>query len=289
MAASVLFDAPGPRTRARHRVYTMISAVVLAAIMALVIWQLWRKDQFAYQYWEPFVTPSIITVLVKALGQTLSAAAVAIVGALVFGVLLGPAKLSEHRTIRWPAWTVVEFFRAVPLLMLIIATWYALGAKPGAPAYWSLVVGLVLYNGAVLAEIFRAGINAVPKGQSEAAYALGMRKSMVLRIILLPQAVKIMLPAIISQTIVCLKDTSLGYAILAPGLTYAGKEIFTTFRNTIQTAVVVATIYILCNLVLSWLATRAQRRFAGEKSLDIVGGIVQSQPMGTGPTGTGVK
>lgn len=280
MAASVLFDAPGPRTRARHRLYTAISSVILAGIVGLVIWQLWRKDQFAYKYWEPFVTPNIVELLVKGLGKTLLAAVVAIAGALVWGVVFGVAKISEHRVLRWPAWTVVEFFRAVPLLMLIISTWFFIGPEPGPHAYWALVIGLVLYNGAVFAEIFRAGINAVDRGQSEAAYALGMRKTMVMRLILIPQAVKIMLPAFISQTIVALKDTSLGYAILAPGLTYEGKIIFGTFRNTIQTALVIAAIYILVNLVLSWLATKAQRRFAGEHKLDIVGGVVQSQPRG---------
>ncbi|KAA1398147.1 amino acid ABC transporter permease [Aeromicrobium ginsengisoli] len=280
MAASVLFDAPGPRTRSRHRVYTAISSVILAGIVGLVIWQLWRKDQFAYTYWEPFVTPNIVELLVKGLGKTLLAAVVAIAGALVWGVVFGVAKLSEHRVLRWPAWTVVEFFRAVPLLMLIISTWFFIGPEPGPHAYWALVIGLVLYNGAVFAEIFRAGINAVDRGQSEAAYALGMRKTMVMRLILVPQAIKIMLPAFISQTIVALKDTSLGYAILAPGLTYEGKIIFGTFRNTIQTAVVIAAIYILVNLMLSWLATKAQRRFAGEHKLDIVGGVVQRQPGG---------
>jgi glutamate transport system permease protein len=130
-----------------------------------------------------------------------------------------------------------------------------------------VVVGLWLYNGSVLAEIFRAGINALPKGQSEAAYALGLRKTAVMKLILLPQAVKIMLPAIISQSIVALKDTSLGYAVLAPGLTYAGKQVYGEFQNIIQTALVMAAAYILCNLLLTWLATWAQRRFAGEKKI----------------------
>ena len=287
MAASVLFDAPGPKTIARHRLYTAISAVFLFAIVGGIVWQLERKGQFAYALWEPFVTPNIIQLLLEALGRTLQAAVFAIAGALVMGVVLGAGKLSDHHLLRWPSWLIVEFFRAVPLLMLIIATWYYLGAQPGAQAFLALVVGLILYNGAVFAEIFRAGINAVPKGQSEAAYAIGMRKSMVMRIVLIPQAVKIMLPALISQAIVALKDTTLGYAVLAPGLTYAGKEIFRTFNNTIQTAFVLALIYIVLNLLLSMLATWAQKRFAGEKQIEvpIVGGIVQSQPMGTGPTG----
>ncbi len=282
MAASVLFDAPGPKTRARYRIYTVVSAVVLAGILGLIVWQLERKGQFAYELWEPFVTPKILNVILEGLLKTLQAAVFAIIGALIFGVVFGVGKLSDHRIPRWISWVVVEFFRAVPLLMLIVATWFAIGPQSGANAFQALVLGLILYNGAVFAEIFRAGINAVPKGQAEAAYAIGMRKSMVMRIILIPQAVKIMLPALISQAIVALKDTSLGYAVLAPGLTYAGKQIFGTFRNTIQTAFVMALIYIVLNLLLSMLATWAQKKFVGEKELDVdaVGGILPKQPGG---------
>ncbi len=282
MAASVLFDAPGPKTRARHRLYAVVSGIILAGLVGLLIWQLERKGQFAYDLWEPFVTPKIMNVILEATLKTLQAAVFAIAGALVFGVIFGVGKLSDHRAPRWFSWLVVEFFRAVPLLMVIIATWYAIGPQPGANAFQALVLGLILYNGAVFAEIFRAGINAVPKGQAEAAYAIGMGKSMVMRIILIPQAVKIMLPSLISQAIVALKDTSLGYAVLAPGLTYAVKEISGTFRNTIQTALVIALIYIVLNLLLTMLATWAQKRFAGEKTLTIepVGGIVPSQPGG---------
>ncbi len=287
MAGSVLFDAPGPKTVARHRLYTGISAIGLLAILGLIIFQLWRKDQFAYALWEPFVTPKIIQFMLEGVSKTLQAAVFAIAGALALGALLGVGKLSDHRLLRWPAWIVVEFFRATPLLLVIIASWFFIfGAKPGTAAFLALVTGLVLYNGAVFAEIFRAGINAVPKGQSEAAYAVGMRKTLVMRLILIPQAVKIMLPALISQAIVALKDTSLGYAITAPGLTIAGKQVFGTFRNTLQTAFVVALIYITLNLLLTWLATWAQKRYVGEKSLDVVGGVVQSAP-DAGGSGTG--
>ena len=120
---------------------------------------------------------------------------------------------------------VVEFFRAVPVLLMMIFIFLTFGAgEGGIGSYWSVVIALTLYNGAVLAEVFRAGILAVPRGQAEAAYAIGMRKTQVMRQILLPQAVKIMLPAIISQCVVALKDTSLGYVILAPGLTQVGKR-----------------------------------------------------------------
>ncbi|MGB0101440.1 MAG: amino acid ABC transporter permease, partial [Nocardioides sp.] len=175
---------------------------------------------------------------------------------------LAVGKLSEHRVLRLPSWMVVEFFRAVPLLLLII---FLFLGPVRLSSYWSVVIGLTLYNGAVLAEIFRAGIQAVPRGQVEAAYALGLRKTQVMVQIQLPQAIKIMIPAIISQCVVALKDTSLGYYVLAPGLTTVGRQIWTEFSNQFQTLVVIAGIYIACNLVLSALAMWAQRRLVGEK------------------------
>ena len=269
MASSVLFDAPGPKTQARYRLYAVISTIALAAIGAVIVWRLWVAGQFDPDLWEPFVTPYIINALLEGLAQTLLMAVVAVLGAVVLGFVFGIAKLSDHLALRWPAWLVVEFFRAVPLFMMILGIWFLLGAQPGWKAYWAVVLGLWLYNGSVIAEITRAGIGALPKGQSEAAYALGMRKGTVMQVVLLPQAVKIMLPAIISQSIVALKDTSLGYAVLAPGLTFIGKQVFTEFRNIIPTVLVMAAVYILLNLLLSWLATWAQKRFAGERKVDM--------------------
>jgi glutamate transport system permease protein len=266
MSTSVLFDTPGPRTRARHRLYAVIGSVVLAALAGLVVWRMWETGQFAYELWEPFLTPAYIQVLlVDGLLKTLQMAFLSIIFAVVFGLVFGAGKLSDHSFVRWPCWLVVEFFRAVPLLLLIIFIFYAFGVGDGFGAYWSVVFGLTLYNGSVLAEVFRAGIQAVPSGQGEAAYAIGMRKTQVMTIVLLPQGVKIMLPAIISQCVVALKDTSLGYYITAPGLTFVGKQIYGEFGNQLQTVLVVASLYIVSNLALTWVATWVQRRFVGEK------------------------
>ena len=281
--ANVLFDAPGPRALRRYRITAAATVVGIVAVIALAIWKLYNEDQFTALKWEPFVTPSIIELLLEATLETLKAAGLAIAGAVVFGVIFGVGKLSDHLVMRWPSWLVVEFFRAVPLLLLIIFIWTMMGNQLGTII--PLVLGLILYNGAVLAEVFRAGINAVPKGQGEAAASIGMRKTQMMRIILLPQAVKIMLPAIISQCIVALKDTSLGYVILAPGLTFAGREIFRTFDNRFATAVVLAAIYILLNLLLSMLAEYLQRRM-GTPKMELVGGIVQTQP-DAGASGAG--
>jgi glutamate transport system permease protein len=193
-------------------------------------------------------------------------AALSILFAVVFGLLFGVGKLSEHRLLRWPSWLVVEFFRAVPVLLMMYFLYFAYGVgADGIGAYWCVVIALTVYNGAVLAEVFRAGIAAVPRGQAEAAYALGMRKSQVMNIVLLPQAVKIMLPSIISQCVVALKDTSLGFAIGAPGLTAVGKQMYGEFQNQVQAALVVAAIYIVVNLMLTWVATWVQRKYVGER------------------------
>lgn len=272
--SSVLFDLPGPRARRRHRIAAIVTVVALVALLAAVVYRLATQDQFTMQKWEPFVTPSIVELLLRGLLDTLRAAFFAIVLAVVFGLFFGAAKLSQHRPLRWPAWLVVEFFRAVPLLMLIFVLYNVYGRTLGS--FWCLVFGLTLYNGSVLAEVFRAGINAVPKGQAEAAYAMGMRKYQVMTLILLPQAVKIMLPAIVSQCIVVMKDTSLGYAILTPGLMSVGREIWRTFGNRLATALVLAAIYIIVNAILSWLAAKLQRRLAGGGQVKIVAGQVQA-------------
>lgn len=260
--ASVLFDAPGPKARKRHSIIGVVTVVAMAAVLAAVVWKLWSEDQFTADIWEPFVTPSIIELLLDGLLATLQAAVLAIIGAVLFGLVFGVAKLSDQAWIRWPAWLVVEFFRAVPLLLLIIAIWLSQDTPIGV--IYPLVIGLILYNGSVLAEVFRAGINAVPKGQSEAAYALGLTKTAVTRIILLPQAVKIMLPSIISQCIVALKDTSLGYAIVAASLTQSGREVWRTFDNRLATALVLAAVYIVLNLILTWIGNVIQRKVTGE-------------------------
>ncbi|MBA2955847.1 ABC transporter permease subunit [Nocardioides sp. MAH-18] len=260
--STVLFDTPGPRTRARHRLYTILTGVGLVALLAWFVWYLYEHGEFAYELWEPFVTPEYVEALWQGLLDTLAMAVLAILFAVVAGFLLGVGKLSEHRLLRWPSWLVVEFFRAVPLLLLII--FLRFGPLSLSP-YWSVVVGLMLYNGAVLAEITRAGVLAVPRGQVEAAYALGMRKTQVMLAIQLPQAVKVMIPAIISQCIVALKDTSLGFYVLAPGLTTVGRSIWIEFGNQLQTALVLSAIYIVCNLILTAVAMWAQRRLVGER------------------------
>jgi glutamate transport system permease protein len=269
MSQSVLFDAPGPRTIRRHRLYTVVTIVVIIAAIAFAGYRLQQRDQFASDKWEVFLTPEYIEfILVDGLLETLKMAAGGIVGAVLLGLVLGIGKLSDHALVRVPCWAVVEVFRAIPVLMLMIVLFYLYGIYHGSTGpFWCVVGALALYNGAVLAEVFRAGMLAVPTGQAEAAYALGMRKGQVVWIVLLPQAVKIMIPAIISQCVVTLKDTSLGYAIASPGLTAVARPIYLEFANHVPVYVVLTGIYVAVNLILTVLATYAQKKFVGEKKV----------------------
>ncbi|MGH8940092.1 MAG: ABC transporter permease subunit [Actinomycetes bacterium] len=202
MSNIVLYDHPGPRAVRRARLASVIGGVVVAAVVAMVLWRLIDRGHFSEQKWEPFRDAATWEALGDGLVNTLKAAALAIVLALVTGVLLAVGRLSERPFVRAPAVAVVEFFRAVPLLMLMF--FFFLASPDTLGTYGSVVLGLTLYNGAVLAEVFRAGILAVPSGQREAAYAIGLSPSQVMTLVLVPQAVRSMLPALVSQCVVVL-------------------------------------------------------------------------------------
>jgi glutamate transport system permease protein len=281
---SVLFDAPGPRTRVRHWIYSAAVIVLIGLALLFVVVKLDGSGQFEGDKWEVFVTPDYVRfIIVDGLWETLKMAAAGIVGAVVLGLVLGIGKLSDHAFVRVPCWAVVEFFRAVPVVMLMIFFFTLYGITHGQfGSFMCVVWALWLYNGAVLAEVFRAGILAVPPGQAEAAYAIGMRKSQVMWIVLLPQAVKIMIPAIISQMVVTLKDTSLGYVIAAPGLTAVTRPIYLEFQNHVPVFIVIALIYIAINLLLTLLATWIQKRFVGERNKQLEVSMVGKTDGGTG-------
>jgi glutamate transport system permease protein len=261
---AVLFDVPGPRARRRHLIGTVVAGLALAALAGWVLWVLWDKEQITPEQWEPFLEPNIIELLLEGLVDTLTAAAVAIALAVAFGALFASGRLSDHAGLRWPSIVVIEFFRAVPLLLLIFFLFLGFGGPLGT--FWALVLGLMLYNGSVLAEIFRAGILSVPRGQSEAGYAIGMRKSQVMRQILAPQAVRSMLPAIISQCVVALKDTALGFIIGAPGIVRDAERIYIApqYNNPLAVGIVLAAIFIIINYSLSRLATYLESRMRRE-------------------------
>jgi glutamate transport system permease protein len=262
--SAVLFDVPGPKAQVRQRTYTVLGSVAMVALGAWVLWALWEQEQITPDKWAAFGRPLILGALAEALFETLLTAAVAILLAIAFGAVFAAGRLSDHSWVRVPCVVVVEFFRAVPLLLLILFIFIGFGGTLGV--FWALVAGLMLYNGSVLAEIFRAGILAVPRGQSEAGFAIGLRKSQVMTLILAPQALRSMLPAIISQCVVALKDTALGFVIGAPGLVHTAERIYISpmYNNPLVVAIVVAAIFIVINYGLGrlaqWLESRMRRQ-----------------------------
>lgn len=259
-----LYDAPGPRARRRILIGSIISTLVLAVLVVAVLQRLEETGQFREIFWEPFTRASVQRILLRGLVATLRASAVALVLAMLLGLVLAAGRLSQRAWLRQASGVVVEFFRALPLVLLIFFAFLGL-PRLGVDisAFGALVIGLTLYNGSVLAEIFRAGINAVPKGQAEAAYSIGLRKGAVTRLILVPQGARIMLPAIVSQMVVLLKDSALGFIVAYPELLRSGRRIYTNIGNIIPTAIVIAAIYIIINLALTGVATYLERRQRG--------------------------
>ncbi len=265
--SSVLFDVPGPRARLRHRLYAILGVAALVGLIAFVVYRFAVTGQFAAEKWSWIQYKQVQLDLIDALLNTLKAFAVGALFALLFGAIFAAGQLSDHKVIRVPSMLIVELFRAVPLVVLIFFFHY--GLSLGAPFY-SVVVGLTLYNGSVLAEVFRAGVLSLPRGQSEAAYAVGMRKTQVMNHVLLPQAVRAMLPAIISQLVVLLKDTALGFLITYEELLryarYVG-SIFEFGRPLVPVTMVVAAMYIVMCLLLTWLATYLEKRNRRDKKV----------------------
>lgn len=257
--SSVLFDTPGPKAVVRYRWIGAATVVVVAAILAFIIYRFIETGQFTEAKWKLFTFPRVWEQILQATGATLSAFAVAAVCSIVLGLVLAIGRLSDHRWVSVPFTIFIEFFRAVPVLILMMLMYYGLpplGFSFVTP-FVSVVVALTLYNGAVFSEIFRAGIESLPKGQGEAAYAIGLRKSGVMRLILFPQAIRAMLPVIIAQLVVALKDTALGFLITYQELLYLAKQFGSQAlygSPIIPSIIVMGSIYIVLCLILSGVA-----------------------------------
>ncbi|AOW89418.1 MULTISPECIES: amino acid ABC transporter permease [Streptomyces] len=293
--SSVLYDAQGPRAKRRNIIFTVVFVVAMAALLWWVFGTLNDKGQLEWVLWKPFFsgTEAWSTYIWPGLENTLKAAALAVVIALPLGAVLGIARLSDHVWVRVPATIVVEFFRSIPVLVLMIFglalfAEYTNVSSDDRPLY-AVVTGLVLYNASVLAEIVRSGILSLPKGQGEGAMAIGLRKGQVMRLILLPQAVTAMLPAIVSQLVVILKDTALGGAVLTfPELLASANTMSGYYgANVIASFTVVAVIYIALNFLLTSFASWLERRLRRAKKS--TGAVLRADDVETADAGTGGK
>jgi glutamate transport system permease protein len=267
MTAPALGEELGPRGRRTVLLVTIAVALLLIAAAVAAVQRFASNGQLEAERWAwLWQNPDAVEFLLGGLGYTLRAAAVSMALALVLGAVLALTRLSLTRFVRWTSGTWTEVFRAVPLLLLIYFTARLLGRYGiNVSNFWVLVIGLVLYNGAVLGEIFRAGILSLPRGQTEAAWSVGLTYWQSMRLVILPQALRRMIPALVSQLVTLLKDTSLGFVLPYEELLRRGQIAgeFTGF--VLQAYIYVAVAYVVVNFALSRLAraleTRQRRRY----------------------------
>lgn len=267
---SVLFDAPGPRARRLSLILSVVSIVLILAGLAWLISLLAAPREsggitlpgmFDGSRWNIFADPTLWTFIGQAVIATLQAAAIAAVGAIVLGIVFSLMRSSKISWVRVPTAVLVEFLRGMPVLLMML--FILLVGSTGA--FWAVVVALILYNGTLIGEILRAGLVALPRGQREAALSVGMREFQSKMLVEFPQAFRQMLPIIVAQLVVLLKDTSLGYivgyneiirAIMNNlGAYYGNRYMFSLFAVTLV-------IYLAINLTLSWFARWLARRTA---------------------------
>jgi glutamate transport system permease protein len=290
---AVLYDAPGPRARRVTAITSVLATVAVAALAyLLVVRPLAKLGQFSAEKWGPLVNPGneFFPQVWQRLGQgfraTLIAAVLAIIASLVFGTALAILRLQlkaltrrrftamarpAEYALRGLIWFIngltrlfIEVFRGIPVVIMIFFVWvglpeFGISFQDNLPY---LVIGLTIYNSVVIAEILRSGMEGLPGGQREAADAIGLTPFQTTRLVLLPQSFRIMLPALISQLVVVLKDTSLGFIIGYEEILRVSGQVISILENPIQTYAGVAVIYISVNYALSKLAQYVQRRLA---------------------------
>lgn len=284
--ATVLYDAPGPKARRFNQTLTWIVAVIAVAILAWVGKKLADKGQLEANKWSFFLESTTwTTYILPGLLSTIVAAAVSIILALLIGALLGVGRLNPIGPVRWICSVIVEFFRAIPVLVLMLFAYSVFAIWQLFPSNYlgfaAVVFGLTMYNGSVIAETLRAGIESLPKGQREAAIALGLSHRQTMVTILLPQAVAAMLPAIISQMVIALKDSALGYMIGYVEVVRSGRQLGEYYGAMIPSLIVVAIILIAINFGLANLAERIERQLrAGRARRNIIAKVPQQPDMG---------
>ncbi|MFW0111124.1 amino acid ABC transporter permease [Rothia sp. P5766] len=273
-STSVLFDVPGPKARARTKIFNLVALLLLAAGLAYVLVVMNRQGQLEADKWTSLFSGNLwANYILPALGKTLAAALLSVITSVLFGLFFGLARLSPNKLIRGFGTVVVEFFRAVPVLMMMIFFWLFLGKlnilAPSQLPFVAVVLGLTLYNGSVIAELLRSGVHQLPKGQGEAGLAIGMTPWKVLTLILVPQALTAMMPSLLSQFVVILKDTALGYIISYPELLAAARRFGSGEGNILQMLLLAALIFVVINFALTLLAEWLSGFLSSHSDVDI--------------------
>ncbi|HJF14260.1 MAG TPA: amino acid ABC transporter permease [Enteractinococcus helveticum] len=269
----VLFDAPGPRSRRIITVLNILVALIAIGVLTWLYFALAAQGQMQpHLWWNAINLNAWSNYLLPGLIFTLQAAAIAVVTSVIFGLFFGFLRLAPIRVLRWISMVIVEFFRAVPVLVLMvflhffISQYLSTVVDPRNSAYYAVIIALTLYNGAVIAELVRSGVRSLPAGQREAALAVGMTTTKSLRFVEVPQALVAMLPSLVSQFVIILKDSALGYIIGFAELLRYSRQLGAGYGNIMQALVVAAIIFIVINSILVWVAQILSRRLSSRTS-----------------------
>lgn len=297
--SSVLYDAPGPVARRRERIGSVLGGLLVVALLVLAFRYADDRGLFGADRWDVLYDPPKnqsaeavwTSMVVRGLGATLRAAVVAAPLALVLGLLLAMWRTARVAWLRAPATVVIELFRGLPVLLMMLFGLLGFGWD----AFAAVVFGLTVYNMAIIAEILRAGLASLPKGQTEAAYAIGLSRWQTLLLVQLPQAVRTMLPSLIAQLVVLLKDSSLGFIVGYPELLKAMQNNAQYFGQKYYVAlfVVGAGIYLVVNITLTrlavWLQRRGGAKTAGKITRDPTVTTVTANALGSTAAGRDTK
>ncbi|WP_067669169.1 amino acid ABC transporter permease [Nocardia miyunensis] len=256
-----LFDAPGPRGRRRIRIATAVATILLIALAAFVIHQFAAHGQLSADQWRVYTLAPIVRYLLTGAANTLLVTAVAAVLAFPLGGALALMRLSRNVLPRGISRTVTELLRATPLLLLLYLFLFGLPRLGiGLPPFWQLVIPIVLTNAAVVAELVRAGVAALDPGQGEAAESLGFTRWQSMRYVVLPQAIRRLVPALVSQLVRLLKDSTLGYVVSFLELLHRA-QVLGEYEHTVLSAyLVTAAVFIVVNASLAKFADTLERR-----------------------------
>ncbi len=255
----ILFGAPSPQARKITQVVSLIAAAGLIALAAGVVWRFHSAGQLEARFWEFFAWPTTWAFLAKGLLGTLASSAMAAVIALSLGLVLLAGRLARPRIVRWPSIAVIEFLRGTPTLLLIYVCFLVLpAASIKLGTYWMLTLPIGLSTAAVVAEVYRAGVLAVPSGQTDAARSLGLTEVQVFRFAVFPQALRYIVPALVAQLVIVVKDTTFGYIVTYGELMQNAKVLIANYHALVPVYLVVAVLYCLVNYAIS----RASRRLS---------------------------
>lgn len=247
-----LYEAPGPRTRRRVRIATAISLILVVAALAAIGYRFYITGQFAPRYWTFFAKATTWKFLLQGFAGTVRVALTAGAIALALGLLLMLGRISRVKALSTVCRIVTDFFRSLPSLLLIYFFFLIVpqyGIKMSS--FWMLTLPVALAASGVLAEVFRAGVNAVPKGQVEAALSLGMSPLRTTFKIVLPQAIRFVIPSLISQLVVVVKDTTVAYVVSYPDLMQNARVLITNYDALVSVYFTIAIIYILINYAIN--------------------------------------